>query len=74
MTDATPFRKARFQVGDRVRVVGPTVPHRQHATGQVCEVIGSSAASIYRYRVLFENGAAETFFGFELEPEEPLLG
>jgi len=63
-------RKPRFQVGDRVRVVWP--PHRQMnppASGEVTEVIGSSSQTVYRYRVTFPDGTAETFFGFELEIE-----
>ena len=67
MTELPFPRKARFQVGDRVRAVGPSVRQRADNTGQVSEVIGSSAASIYRYKVTFEDGTSETFFGFELE-------
>jgi len=72
MTDPTSPRKARFNVGDRVRVVGPTArSHQDINTGSVTEVIAPTAVAIYRYRVDFADGNPETFFGFELELIEP---
>ena len=59
-------RKPRFKVGDRVRTVGPSVRPREDNTGRVTEVVGSSENVIYRYRVLFADDSAETYFGFEL--------
>ena len=35
----------------------------------VMEIISPSAGDVYRYRVLFADGASETFFGFELAPD-----
>jgi len=57
----------RFRVGDRVRVVGPSVRAREDSTGTVTEVIWSAGNAIYRYRVTFQDGSSEIFFGFELE-------
>jgi hypothetical protein len=65
MTNLPISRRARFDVGDRVRTVGPSV--RRHASGTVSEVVISTEDVIYRYRVKFEDGSIETFFGFELE-------
>jgi hypothetical protein len=39
---------------------------REDNTGRVTEVVGSSENVIYRYRVLFADDSAETYFGFEL--------
>ena len=61
-------RKARFQVGDRVKTVGPSVSHRDDNVGVVTEVLGSAENVIYRYRVTFHDKTSYTFYGFELEP------
>jgi hypothetical protein len=62
------IRKPRFNIGDRVRTVGPSVHPREHTMGTVTEVLGSAENVIYRYRVTFPDRSTETFFGFELEP------
>ena len=67
MSEPSPTRKARFNVGDRVRSVGPSVRSRQENVGTVSEVIVSAENVIYRYRVKFPDGGLETFYGFELE-------
>lgn len=67
MTESPSPRKARFQVGDRVRAVGPSVRRRVENSGTVSEILGSPENVIYRYRVTFTDGSADTFFGFELE-------
>jgi hypothetical protein len=61
-------RKARFNIGDRVRSVGPSARSRQENIGTVTDVIVSAENVIYRYRVKFSDGGSETFYGFELEP------
>ena len=60
----------RFRVGDRVRVVGPSVRPRDDDSGTVTETICSIENPIYRYRVTFQDGSSEIFFGFELETLE----
>ena len=61
-------RKARFQVGDRVRAVGPSVRHRGDNTGTVSEILGGSDKNVvYRYRVTFSDGSSDICYGFELE-------
>jgi len=63
-------RKPRFQIGDRVRVVWPLESQAtHHKSGDVTEVVRSSADTVYRYRVTFSDGTVKTFFGFELELE-----
>ena len=57
----------RFRVGDRVRVVGPSVRPRANNSGTVTESISSIENPIYRYRVTFQDGSSEILFGFELE-------
>jgi hypothetical protein len=71
MTEPSSPRKARFNLGDRVRAVGPSVRHRPDNIGQVTDIVGSAENPIYRYRVTFADGSSETLFGFELEPVEP---
>lgn len=66
MIEAPLPRKARFQVGDEVRTIGPSV--RREEIGTVNEIIGSPSPSVvYRYRVAFADGTSDVFFGFELE-------
>jgi len=68
MNESTAPRKARFQVGDHVRAVGPSASRREE-TGMVSEVIGVPAKNaVYRYRVTFSDGGSDMFYGFELEP------
>jgi hypothetical protein len=69
MTDSSSARKARFNVGDRVRVVGPSIRDEHHNTGEVTEIVGRGTSGIFRYRVTFQDGTSELFFGFELELE-----
>jgi hypothetical protein len=71
MTDRPAPRKARFQIGDKVRAIGPSVPRRPDNTGMVTEVLGSTGNVIYRYRVTFGDGSSDTFYGFELEIVDP---
>ena len=59
-------RKPRFQSGDRVRAVGPSVRPRDD-TGTVSEVLVSAENVIPRYRVTFSDGSTEMFYGFELD-------
>lgn len=59
-------RKPRFNTGDRVRAVGPSVRPRDD-TGTVSAVLVSAENVIYRYRVTFPDGSTELFYGFELE-------
>ena len=67
MTRTNVPRKPRFQVGDVVRAVGPSVSNREGQTGTLVEVLVSAGNVIYRYRVIFPDGELGTFFGFELE-------
>ena len=67
MTQESFPRKPRFQVGDRVRTIGPSVRPRPDNKGRVAELVGPPDNVIYRYRVTFEDGSSELFFGFELE-------
>jgi hypothetical protein len=67
MNEPSSTRKARFNKGDRVRGVGPSVRSRQENVGTVTEVVVSAENVIYRYRVKFPDGGIETFYGFELE-------
>jgi len=60
-------RKARFQIGDQVKAVGPSVPRREDNHGIVTEILGSAENVIYRYRVTFRDNTSDTFYGFELE-------
>lgn len=60
-------RKPRFNVNDKVRIVGPTAGKRLDEMGTIAEVVGSGADTIIRYRVTFPDGTVGTFFGFELE-------
>ena len=70
MNEPSVPRKARFQVGDAVRAVGPSVQRRDEK-GIVREVVGAvSPTVVYRYRVTFPDGGSEMFYGFELEPAE----
>jgi len=70
MNESTAPRRARFNVGDHVRAVGPSVTRRDEM-GVVSEVVGASSPTVvYRYRVTFTDGSSEMFFGFELEPPE----
>jgi hypothetical protein len=64
------LRKPRFELGDRVHPVGPSVGAREGQTGTVTEIIGSPSTPPYRYRVKFSDDDSGTFFGFELEPPE----
>ena len=66
-TDPPVPRKARFQTGDQVRTVGPSVRPRPNNTGRVSEVLATAPASVFRYRVTFDDGSSDLFFGFELE-------
>ena len=67
MTES-PERKARFQVGERVRPFGPSVRLRAENTGMVSEVLGAPGKNaVYRYRVTFSDGSSDVFYGFELE-------
>ena len=59
----------RFNLGDRVRVVGPVGETYPGATGMVSSV--TSVGNIYRYAVEFQDGETETFFAFELRHEGP---
>jgi hypothetical protein len=70
MTEPAVPRRARFRCGDQVQTVGPSARRREEKTGIVTDVLGSAENVIYRYRVTFADGNAETFFGFELEPLE----
>jgi len=56
-------RKARFEVGDQVKVVGLLL--HQGRQGRVVEIT-EGFDSIYRYHVRFPDGFMETFFGLEL--------
>ncbi|PYS40198.1 MAG: hypothetical protein DMG14_11385 [Acidobacteria bacterium] len=67
MTEPSSPRKPRFNIGDRVRTVGPSVHPREDNTGTVTEILGSAQNVIYRYRVTFVDNSTDTFFGFELE-------
>ena len=60
-------RKPRFQIGDRVRTVGPSVRPRKDNEGIVTNIVGPPENVIYRYRVMFGDGSSEMLFGFELE-------
>jgi hypothetical protein len=70
MTEAPLQRKPRFRVGERVRIVGPSVREGKENTGEVIELISSSENAILRYRVRFSDDSSESFFGFELESAE----
>jgi hypothetical protein len=59
----------RFNQGDRVRVVGPGAEPYPGATGVVSSI--TSVGNVYRYVVEFQDGRSETFFAFELRPEDP---
>lgn len=59
-------RKPRFQIGDRVRTVGPSVRPRKDNSGTVIDIVGPPENAIYRYRVTFADGTSELLFGFEL--------
>jgi len=63
-------RRPRFELGDRVQPVGPSVGAREGQIGTVTEIIGTPATPPYRYRVTFLDEHSGTFFGFELEPAE----
>jgi len=62
-TDFSTARKARFEVGDQVTVVGLLL--HQGEQGRVVEIT-EGFDLIYRYHVRFSNGLMETFFGLEL--------
>src|SRR5436190_19968359 len=68
MTEPSSIRKPRFEVGDRVRPIGPSVGIHEGHICMVSEIIGLELMGVFRYRVTFEEGHSETFFGFELEP------
>jgi hypothetical protein len=46
MNDASSPRKARFHIGDQVRVIGPTVQAGEEKSGRVTDVIGSGAGKL----------------------------
>jgi hypothetical protein len=62
MQDA--LRNRLFNEGDYVHVMGPLAESYMGIIGIVRSV--SLAGTIFRYFVEFENGAADTFFAFEL--------
>ena len=56
----------RFNVGDHVEIIGPGAHNKKR--GLVTEVREPQTGDfVYRYRVYFATGGADTFFGFELE-------
>jgi len=60
--NATP----RFNVGDRVKIVGPGDHLGQN--GVVMDVVEPTTGDfVYRYRVHFPDGSSHLFFGFEIE-------
>ncbi len=61
-------RKARFEVGDEVMVVGQLL--HQGKQGRLVEIT-EGFDSIYRYHVRFSDGPMVTFFGLELESMAP---
>ena len=71
MIDSSEYRKGRFQVGDNVRAVGPSARHLREPVGRVTKIESSAQNAVYRYRVTFNDGSSDVFFGFELEPIEP---
>jgi hypothetical protein len=71
MTDSSEPRKLRFQVGDKVRAVGPGARRRSETMGYVTRIESSSQNLVNRYRVTFNDGSSDVFFGFELEAIEP---
>jgi hypothetical protein len=71
MSDSSEPRKGRFQVGDNVRAVGPSARRRQETLGRVTKIESSAQNAVFRYRVTFNDGSSDIFFGFELEPIEP---
>jgi hypothetical protein len=54
----------RFKIGDSVIVLTAGIHHREQ--GVVIQISGGSGDYVYRYRVHFDDGTFETFFGFEL--------
>jgi hypothetical protein len=60
-----PEKASLFNVGDQVRVVSPT-PERGKQ-GILVEVMEPLGDLVYRYRVRFNDGSSQKFFGFELE-------
>jgi hypothetical protein len=62
-------RKPRFNVGDRVEVVGRG--DNEGKTGFVSDIVNAPIDAVYRYRVRFDDNAAAIYFGFELEPAPP---
>jgi hypothetical protein len=63
-------RKPRFKIGDSVRLVGPTTSAGTPRSGRVVEITGTVNDPIFRYRVVFSDGASQTFFGFELDLDD----
>jgi len=70
MTEPSSIRKPRFEIGNHVRPIGPSVGIHEGHICMVSEIIGLELMGVFRYRVTFEDGHSETFFGFELEPAE----
>lgn len=65
MTLETPCNTPRFKPGDAVTIQSPG-PYKGKS-GVVTGVIGHTGDFVYRYEVLFANGIAKRFFGFEIE-------
>ena len=61
-----PAKRPRFEVGNRVRAVAPTNPHRGKE-GVIVEIIELPGDKIYRYAVRFDDGTTDMLFGFELQ-------
>jgi hypothetical protein len=70
MTEPSATRKPRFEVGDHVRAIGPSVGVHEGRRCTVSEIIGLELMGVFRYRVTFEDDHSEIFYGFELEPVE----
>ncbi|HYR84818.1 MAG TPA: hypothetical protein VE422_12130 [Terriglobia bacterium] len=63
-------RPPRFKVGDNVLALGPSQIYRGKQ-GVIVEVVDAPRDLVYRYKVKFPDDAVGTFFGFELQSEEP---
>lgn len=65
MTLETPCNTPRFKAGDAVTIQSPG--QYKGKSGVVVNVIGHTGDFVYRYEVLFADGIANRFFGFEIE-------